>query len=127
MLQDIWLKILYTQVSLKNAQFNLSYAIGISEPLSIFVDLHGNKKVEASKVEKFIKDRFDLSPRGIIDMLGLSNPIFSETSSYGHFGREPNDNGCFTWENLNISDEFKNEFLDGFKPLKIILVQEIDH
>ena len=89
----------------------LSYAIGISEPLSIFVDLHGNKKVEASKLEKFIKDRFDLSPRGIINMLGLSNPIFSETSSYGHFGRVPNENGCFTWENLNISNEFKNEFL----------------
>ena len=89
----------------------LSYAIGISEPLSIFVDLYGNNKVEASKVEKFIKDRFDLSPRGIINMLGLSNPIFSETSSYGHFGREPTDNGCFTWENLNISNEFKNEFL----------------
>ena len=89
----------------------LSYAIGISEPLSIFVDLYGNNKVEASKVEKFIKDRFDLSPRGIINMLGLSNPIFSETSSYGHFGREPTENGCFTWEDLNISDEFKNEFL----------------
>ena len=89
----------------------LSYAIGISEPLSIFVDLHGNKKVEASKVEKFIKDSFDLSPRGIINMLGLSNPIFSETSSYGHFGRVPDENGCFTWEDLNISDEFKNEFL----------------
>ena len=89
----------------------LSYAIGISEPLSIFIDLYGNNKVETSKVEKFIKDRFDLSPRGIINMLGLSNPIFSETSSYGHFGREPTDNGCFTWENLNISNEFKNEFL----------------
>jgi len=89
----------------------LSYAIGISEPLSIFLDLHGNNKVEASKIEKFIKDRFDLSPRGIINMLGLSKPIFSETSSYGHFGREPDDNGCFTWETLNISDEFKNEFL----------------
>ena len=97
----------------------LSYAIGISEPLSIFVDLHGNNKVEATKVEKFIKDRFDLSPRGIINMLGLSNPIFSETSSYGHFGREPTDNGCFTWENLNISNEFKNEFLLMVKPLKL--------
>tara|TARA_Y100000591_G_scaffold331457_1_gene365459 strand:+ start:407 stop:1582 length:1176 start_codon:yes stop_codon:yes gene_type:complete len=89
----------------------LSYAIGISEPLSIFVDLHGNNKFETSKIEKFIKERFDLSPRGIIDMLGLNKPIFKETSTYGHFGREPNDNGCFTWENINISDEFKNEFL----------------
>ena len=62
-------------------------------------------------MEKFIKDRFDLSPRGIIDMLGLSNPIFSETSSYVHFGREPNGKGCFTWENLDISSEFKNELL----------------
>ena len=57
----------------------LSYAIGISEPLSIFVDLHGKNRVDSNRVEKFIKDRFDLSPRGIIDMLGLSNPIFSET------------------------------------------------
>ena len=89
----------------------LSYAIGISEPLSIFVDLHGKNRVDSNRVEKFIKDRFDLSPRGIIDMLGLSNPIFSETSSYGHFGREPNDKGCFTWENLDISSEFKNELL----------------
>ena len=89
----------------------LSYAIGISEPLSIFVDLHGNDRVDSNRVEKFIKDRFDLSPRGIIDMLGLSNPIFSETSSYGHFGREPNGKGCFTWENLDISSEFKNELL----------------
>ena len=102
--------IVYSGISEK-CTIQLSYAIGISEPLSIFVDLHGNNKVEAIKVEKFIKDRFDLSPRGIINMLGLSNPIFSETSSYGHFGREPTDNGCFTWENLNISNEFKNEFL----------------
>ena len=64
----------------------LSYAIGVSEPLSIFVDLHDKNNVDTNRVEKFIRDRFDLSPRGIIDMLGLSNPIFSETSSYGHFG-----------------------------------------
>ena len=89
----------------------LSYAIGVSEPLSIFVDLHDQNNVDTNRVEKFIRDRFDLSPRGIIDMLGLSNPIFSETSSYGHFGREPNDKGCFTWENLDISSEFKNELL----------------
>ena len=89
----------------------LSYAIGVSEPLSIFVDLHGKNIVDSNRVEKFIKDRFDLSPRGIIDMLGLSNPIFSETSSYGHFGRAKNDKGCFTWENLDISSEFKNELL----------------
>ena len=89
----------------------LSYAIGVSEPLSIFVDLHDKNNVDTNRVEKFIRDRFDLSPRGIIDMLGLSNPIFSETSSYGHFGREPNDKGCFTWENLDISSEFKNELL----------------
>ena len=89
----------------------LSYAIGVSEPLSIFVDLHDKNNVDTNRVEKFIRDRFDLSPRGIIDMLGLSNPIFSETSSYGHFGREPNGKGCFTWENLDISSEFKNELL----------------
>ena len=98
-------------VHAERCTIQLSYAIGVSEPLSIFVDLHDKNNVDTNRVEKFIRDRFDLSPRGIIDMLGLSNPIFSETSSYGHFGREPNDKGCFTWENLDISSEFKNELL----------------
>ena len=89
----------------------LSYAIGVSEPLSIFVDLHGSNTIESNKVEEFIKNKFDLSPRGIIDMLGLNSPIFSQTSSYGHFGRQPDDQGFFAWEKLDISEEFKNEFL----------------
>ena len=61
---------------------------------------------ERKEYEKFIRDRFDLSPRGIIDMLGFSNPIFSETSSYGHFGREPKSDGSFSWEKTDKKDVF---------------------
>ncbi len=102
--------IVYSGIS-DRCTIQLSYAIGVSEPLSIFVDLHGSNIIESNKVEEFIKNKFDLSPRGIIDMLGLNSPIFSQTSSYGHFGRQPNDQGFFSWEKLDISEEFKNEFL----------------
>ena len=102
--------IVYSGIS-DRCTIQLSYAIGVSEPLSIFVDLHGSNTIKSNKVEEFIKNRFDLSPRGIIDMLGLNNPIFFETSSYGHFGRQPNDQGFFAWEKLDIAEEFKNEFL----------------
>jgi len=89
----------------------LSYAIGISEPLSIYIDLHNSDRVDLEKVESFIRNKINLSPRGIIDLLGLSNPIYSETATYGHFGREPNKEGAFSWEKLDLSEEFKNEFL----------------
>ena len=101
--------IVYSGIS-DRCTIQLSYAIGVSEPLSIFVDLHGSQIIESNKLEEFIKNKFDLSPRGIIDMLGLNSPIFSQTSSYGHFGRQPNDQ-FFAWEKLDISEEFKNEFL----------------
>ena len=89
----------------------LSYAIGVSEPLSIYIDLFGSDKVDSNKVESYIKNIFDLSPRGIIDMLGLSNPIYSVTSAYGHFGRKPDKNGNFSWEKLDIAKEFQDELL----------------
>ena len=89
----------------------LSYAIGISEPLSIYIDLHNSDRVDLEKVESFIRNKINLSPRGIIDLLGLSNPIYSETATYGHFGREPNKEGAFSWEKLDLSEELKNEFL----------------
>ena len=89
----------------------LSYAIGISEPLSIYIDLHNSGRVDLEKVESFIRNKINLSPRGIIDLLGLSNPIYSETATYGHFGREPNKEGAFSWEKLDLSEELKNEFL----------------
>ena len=89
----------------------LSYAIGVSEPLSVYIDLFGSDKVDSNKVESYIKNRFDLSPRGIIDMLGLNNPIYSVTSAYGHFGRKPDKNGNFSWEKLDIAEEFQDELL----------------
>ena len=89
----------------------LSYAIGIREPLSLYIDLHNSDKVDLKKVEDFIRNRINLSPRGIIDLLGLNNPIYSETSAYGHFGREPTKEGAFSWEKLDLSEELKNEFL----------------
>jgi len=89
----------------------LSYAIGVAEPLSVYIDLFGSNKVDSDKIESFIKNRFDLSPRGIIDMLGLNNPIYSETSTYGHFGRKPDKNGNFSWEKLDIAKEFQDELL----------------
>ena len=89
----------------------LSYAIGITEPLSLYIDLHDSDKVDLEKVENFIRNRINLSPRGIINLLGLNNPIYSETSAYGHFGREPTKEGAFSWEKLDLSEELNNEFL----------------
>ena len=84
----------------------LSYAIGISKPLSIYIDLF-DKDMDKNKfiVEK-IKKNFDLSPRGIREMLNLNKPIYEKTSAYGHFGREPENNGSFSWEKTNKIDIF---------------------
>ena len=76
----------------------LAYAIGVSKPLSIYVDLFDNDEEKNKHVEKLIKDNFDLSPRGIREMLNLNKPIYSKTAAYGHFGREPEPDGSFSWE-----------------------------
>ena len=76
----------------------LAYVIGVSKPLSIYVDLFDNDEEKNKHVEKLIKDNFDLSPRGIREMLNLNKPIYSKTAAYGHFGREPEPDGSFSWE-----------------------------
>jgi S-adenosylmethionine synthetase len=76
----------------------LAYAIGVSKPLSIYVDLFDDDLNKNKYVEDKIKENFDLSPRGIREMLSLNKPIYEKTSSYGHFGREPEDDGAFSWE-----------------------------
>jgi len=86
----------------------LSYAIGVSKPLSIYVNTNGTNKIDEEKIEKIIPDLFDLSPRGIIEHLALRNPIYVPTSSYGHFGRNPTNNGHFSWENTDLVDSIKN-------------------
>ena len=84
----------------------LAYAIGVSKPLSIYVNLFDNDLDKNKFVEEKIKESFDLSPRGIREMLGLNKPIYEKTSAYGHFGREPDKDGAFSWENTNKSDIF---------------------
>lgn len=83
----------------------LSYAIGVTEPISILVDTHGTGKVDESRIEAAVKRVFDFTPRGIIETLQLKRPIYSKTAAYGHFGR--NDAG-FTWERTDKVDELKN-------------------
>jgi S-adenosylmethionine synthetase len=85
----------------------LSYAIGVSEPLSIYVDLHGTGKVEEAKLEKALGNVINLSPRGIREHLQLARPIYARTSSYGHFGRKPQRDGGFSWEKTDLTAELK--------------------
>ena len=84
----------------------LAYAIGVSKPLSIYVDLFDNDEEKNVHVEKLIKENFDLSPRGIREMLGLNKPIYEKTAAYGHFGRIPENDGSFSWEKTDKSGVF---------------------
>ncbi|MHB1109622.1 MAG: methionine adenosyltransferase [Devosia sp.] len=85
----------------------LSYAIGVAQPLSIYVDLHGTGKVEEAKLEAVLGQVLDLSPRGIRTHLGLNKPIYAKTSSYGHFGRKAGRDGSFSWERLDLVPALK--------------------
>ena len=88
----------------------LSYAIGVSKPLSIYINTNGTSQVDETKIENLIPELFDLSPRGIREHLQLSNPIYVPTSAYGHFGRTPTMQGHFTWEKTDLVESFKNAF-----------------
>jgi len=85
----------------------LAYAIGVSKPLSIYVDLFDGDDEKSKHVEKLINDNFDLSPRGIREMLSLNRPIYECTAAYGHFGRKPGTNGSFSWEKTDKTAVFK--------------------
>tara|TARA_Y100000816_G_scaffold118691_1_gene83344 strand:- start:42 stop:1205 length:1164 start_codon:yes stop_codon:yes gene_type:complete len=85
----------------------LAYAIGVSKPLSIYVDLFDNDEEKNNHVEKLISENFDLSPRGIREMLGLNKPIYEKTAAYGHFGRDVGSDGSFSWEKTDKSGIFK--------------------
>ena len=85
----------------------LAYAIGVSKPLSIFLKLGNGDQEKEDKVKKIIEDNFNLSPRGIREMLKLNRPIYEITSAYGHFGRKPTNNGQFTWEKIDKTNLFK--------------------
>jgi S-adenosylmethionine synthetase len=85
----------------------LSYAIGVPEPLSVYVDLHGTGNCDEAKLEKGLRDVMSLTPRGIREHLQLNNPIYARTAAYGHFGREPDADGGFTWEKADLVDALR--------------------
>tara|TARA_A100001015_G_scaffold15346_1_gene17927 strand:+ start:771 stop:1937 length:1167 start_codon:yes stop_codon:yes gene_type:complete len=85
----------------------LSYAIGVSKPLSIYIKLDKEDEDKTKIIEKKIIENFDLSPRGIREMLGLNKPIYEITSAYGHFGRKPTSKGEFSWEKTDKTSIFK--------------------
>nr|WP_249209210.1 methionine adenosyltransferase [Magnetospirillum sulfuroxidans] len=88
----------------------LSYAIGVSKPLSVYVDTYGTSKVDEDKLSAVLQELMDLSPRGIRTHLGLNKPIYARTAAYGHFGRNPDADGGFSWEKLDLVDQLKRAF-----------------
>jgi len=86
----------------------LSYAIGVSKPLSIYADTHGTGEVSPADIEKAVDQVMDLTPRGIREHLGLNRPIYQRTAAYGHFGRDPEADGGFSWERTDLVDALKN-------------------
>ena len=91
----------------KRCTIQLSYAIGVAQPLSIYVDTHGTGKVAEAKIEKALAKVMDLSPRGIRTHLDLNKPIYARTSAYGHFGRKPDKDGGFSWEKTDLVAKLK--------------------
>ena len=91
----------------KKCTIQLSYAIGVSEPLSVYVDTHGTGKVADGKIEKALRKVMDLRPNGIRTHLQLNKPIYARTSAYGHFGRKPEKDGGFSWEKTDLITKLK--------------------
>jgi len=87
----------------------LAYAIGVSKPLSVYVDTHGTGNVDEIKLSEALQKVMDLSPRGIREHLSLSRPIYARTAAYGHFGRTPDADGGFSWEKTDLVDALKGE------------------
>jgi S-adenosylmethionine synthetase len=85
----------------------LAYAIGVAQPLSIYVDLHGTGKVDEAALEKALREVMDLSPSGIRRHLDLNKPIYAKTTAYGHFGRKPGRDGSFSWEKTDLVKPIK--------------------
>ena len=90
----------------KKCTIQISYAIGVSKPLSLYVHNHGTG-IGGEKLVKIINDLVDLSPRGIRTYLGLNKPIYKRTATYGHFGRAPEDDGGFSWEKTDLAEKLK--------------------
>jgi S-adenosylmethionine synthetase len=91
----------------KKCTLQLSYAIGVARPLSIYVDTHGTGQVHEAEIEKAVAQNMDLTPRGIREHLSLTRPIYARTAAYGHFGRAPEDDGGFSWERTDLVEALK--------------------
>ena len=88
----------------------VSYAIGVAKPLSIYVDTHGTGKVDEAAIERAVAQVMDLTPRGIREHLSLNRPIYARTSAYGHFGRAPEADGGFSWEKTDLTEALTKAF-----------------
>ena len=90
----------------------LAYAIGVSHPLSVYIDMHGTGRsgIDEDKLSDALRQLMDLSPRGIREHLKLNRPIYARTAAYGHFGREPDTDGGFSWERIDLADQLKRAF-----------------
>jgi S-adenosylmethionine synthetase len=91
----------------RRCTLQLSYAIGVARPLSIYVDTHGTGEVHETEIERAVARVMDLTPRGIREHLGLNRPIYQRTAAYGHFGREPEADGGFSWERTDLGEALK--------------------
>ena len=94
----------------KKCLIQISYAIGVSHPLSFYIKLDKDSKIDQNKLAAFLLDILDLSPKGILNHLDLLKPIYTKTSCYGHFGRLPQIDGSFSWEKLDLADKLLSEF-----------------
>jgi S-adenosylmethionine synthetase len=92
----------------RRCAIQLSYAIGVAKPLSIYADLYGTGQVDEEKLEAVLMDVMDLSPRGIRTHLQLNRPIYARTSAYGHFGRKPDADGGFSWEKTDLAETLRS-------------------
>ncbi|GAA6201918.1 methionine adenosyltransferase [Aquicoccus sp. SU-CL01552] len=91
----------------RKCTLQLSYAIGVSKPLSIYIDTHGTGELPDEVIEKAVGGAMDLTPRGIREHLQLNKPIYQRTAAYGHFGREPDADGGFSWEKTDLAEALK--------------------
>jgi S-adenosylmethionine synthetase len=91
----------------KRCEIQLAYAIGVARPLSIYVDTHGTGEVAEAEIERAVAEVMDLTPRGIRTHLSLNRPIYQRTSAYGHFGRDPDNEGGFSWEKTDLTEALR--------------------
>jgi S-adenosylmethionine synthetase len=97
----------------EKCMIQVAYAIGVSKPLSLYVTTDGTAKVDETKIPDVLQQLMNLSPRGIREHLGLNRPIYARTAAYGHFGREPEPDGGFSWERTDLVDDLKSAFNAG--------------